>query len=175
MLIEEMTVEECREVLTWASLARLACEMDGQPYVVPVNLAYDGSDLFGFATMGYKIDCMRANPLVCVEIDDIKTQSEWTSVVVYGTYEELPDIPENETTRAHAYELLERRATWWEPASVSVANLDYPKSFAPIFYRIRIDGMTGHRASPDRVEVDSAQSTKPASRLSRLLERVFTN
>lgn len=175
MLIEEMTVEECREVLTRASLARLACEMDGQPYVIPVYLAYDGSDLFGFATMGYKIDCMRANPLVCVEIDDIKSQSEWMSVVVFGTYEELPDIPELQGTREHAYELLKRRAMWWEPASVSVANLDYPKSFAPIFYRIRIDRMTGHQATPDRVEVDSAQSAKRVSRLSRWLVRVRTN
>jgi len=174
MLIEEMTVEECRDVLTRASLARLACEMDGQPYVIPVNLAYDGSDLFGFATMGYKIDCMRGNPLVCVEIDDIKSQSEWTSVVVFGSYEELPDIPEHEKTRAHAYELLERRTMWWEPACVSIAHPAYPKSFAPIFYRIRVDRMTGHRASPDRVEVDSS-SPKHGSRLSRWLEHVLTH
>lgn len=174
MLIEEMTVEECRGVLTQTSLARLACEMDGQPYVIPVYLTYDGSDLFGFATMGYKVDCMRANPLVCVEFDDIKSQSEWTSVVVFGNYEELPDMPEHENTRAHAYELLERRAMWWEPACVSVAKLDYPKSFAPIFYRIRIDRMTGHRASPDLVEAHSIPSTKPERRLSKLLDHLMT-
>jgi len=52
MLIDEMTIEECRDALAQASLARLACEMDGQPYVVPVYLAYDGSDLIGFCYYG---------------------------------------------------------------------------------------------------------------------------
>ena len=147
MVIQEMTLEECRELLGSSCLARLACEMDGQPYVVPTYVAYDGTYLFGFATMGYKIDCMRANPLVCVEIDDIKSRNEWKSVVIFGTYEELPDTPEYGAARAHSYELLHKTAMWWEPASVAVEHLDYPKPYAPIFYRIRIDRMTGHRAS----------------------------
>jgi nitroimidazol reductase NimA-like FMN-containing flavoprotein (pyridoxamine 5'-phosphate oxidase superfamily) len=172
MLIYEMTVEECRDALAQANLARLACEMDGQPYVVPVYLIYDGNCLFGFSTMGYKIDCMRANSLVCVEIDDIKTQNQWMTVVVYGIYEELPDTPGYEAMRAHAHELLQKRAVWWEPACVTVANRDYPGPLAPIFYRIHIDRMTGHRASPDLVEVHPAPATKPRRWLSRLLDRV---
>lgn len=149
MVIHEMTSEECRDALARASLARLGCDMDGQPYVVPVYLAYDGSALFGFATMGYKIDCMRANPLVCVEIDEIKSHDEWMSVVVFGSYEELPCTPEYEAARSQAQELLQRRAMWWEPACVDVEHHGYAKSAAPIFYRIHIDRMTGRRASHD--------------------------
>lgn len=175
MLIHEMTLEECRDALAQTNLARLACEMDGQPYAVPVYLAYDRNHLFGFSTMGYKIDCMRANPLVCVEIDDVKSQNEWMSVLVFGSYEELPDTPENEAARAQALELLQKRATWWEPACVAVAHRDYPKSLTPIFYRILIGRMTGHRASPDLVEVHPAPPAKPRSWLSRLLDRVLTN
>jgi uncharacterized protein len=174
MLIHEMTLEECRDALAQANLARLACEMDGQPYVVPVYLIYDGNCLFGFSTMGYKIDCMRANPLVCVEIDDIKTQNQWMTVIVYGSYEELPDTPEYKATRAHAHELLERRSMWWEPASVAVANRDYPKPLAPIFYRIHIERMTGRRASPDPLVGHPAPAARPRSWLSRLLDRVLT-
>lgn len=172
MLIYEMTVEECRDALAQANLARLACEMDGQPYVVPVYLIYDGNCLFGFSTMGYKIDCMRANSLVCVEIDDIESHDQWMTVVVYGIYEELPDTPGYEAMRAHAHELLQKRSMWWEPACVAVANRDYPKPLAPIFYRIHIDRMTGHRASPDLVEVPPALPAKPRGWLSRLLDRV---
>jgi nitroimidazol reductase NimA-like FMN-containing flavoprotein (pyridoxamine 5'-phosphate oxidase superfamily) len=149
MKIHEMTAEECRSALSQAKLARLACEMDGQPYVVPVYLTYDGECLFGFASMGYKIDCMRVNPLVCVEVDDITTSDRWMSLVVFGRYEELPDTPEYSTLRAHARELLEKRATWWEPASVPVRHGDYSKAVAPIFYRILIDKVTGLRASPE--------------------------
>ena len=173
MLIEEMTDEECRDVLAHADVARLACEIDGQPYVVPVYVTYDAPYLFGFATMGLKIDCMRANPLVCVEIDDIKSQNQWMSVIVFGMYEELPDMTEYETTRATAHDLLQKRTMWWEPASVAVERSSFSKPFSPIFYRIHIDRMTGHRASPDRAKDDSASPAGGQRWMSKLLDRVL--
>lgn len=172
MLIHDMTLAECQQILAETALARLACEMDGQPYAVPVYLAYDENYLFGFSSMGYKIDCMRSNPLVCVEIDDIKSPNEWMSILVFGTYEELPDTPENEAARARAYELLEKRAMWWEPASVAVEHSEYPKTVSPIFYRILINRMTGHRASPDRAGVPAAPTVKDRGWLHRLLDRL---
>ena len=173
MLIQEMTIDECREALAHANVARLVCEMDDQPYAVPVYLAYDHGYLFGFATMGLKIDCMRANPLVCVEIDDIKSENQWMSVVVFGSYEELPDIPEYEVARARAHELLHKRAMWWEPACVALEHRGFQKTFSPIFYRIHIDRMTGHRASPDAEKDDSASRAERKSWLSKLLHRVL--
>jgi nitroimidazol reductase NimA-like FMN-containing flavoprotein (pyridoxamine 5'-phosphate oxidase superfamily) len=44
--------------------------------------------------MGQKIEWMRLNPLVCVEIDEIPSDVDWTSMVVRGRYEELPEKPE---------------------------------------------------------------------------------
>lgn len=175
MLIQEMTPKECSNFLAQASLARLACEMDGQPYVVPVYVVYYDGCLFGFATMGYKIDCMRSNPLVCVEIDDIKSQNQWTSVVVFGRYEELPDTPQHKAARVHAYELLQKRAMWWELASAAVEHRDYLKPLTPIFYRIYIDRMTGHRASPDQVEVQPRLRPGGWSWLRKLLDRATSN
>lgn len=174
MLIRQMTIEECREILAQISLARLACEMDGQPYIVPVYLAYDGKCFFGFATMGYKINCMRANPLVCVEIDEIKSQNQWMTVVVSGSYEELPDTPEYAEARAHAHELLQRRAMWWEPACVAAEHRVSPTSLAPVFYCIHVDRMTGHRATPDQVKVQAAPQAKAPNWLGRMLDRVTT-
>lgn len=173
MLIQEMTIKECKDALAQANLARLACEMDNQPYAVPVYLAYEGNYLFGFATMGYKIDCMRSNPLVCVEIDDIKNQNQWMSVVVFGTYEELTDTPEYEVMRAHAHELLQKRAMWWEPACVSVEHRKFQKSCSPIFYRIHIDRMTGHRASPDLVHIQPARRAQSPNWLGLLRDHVL--
>ena len=173
MVIHEMTLEECRDVLSQANVARLTCAMDDQPYVVPVYLAYDGTYLFGFATMGYKIDCMRSNPQVCVEIDEIKSQNQWMSVVVFGKYEELPDTPEYEVTRAHAHDLLQKRAMWWQPACVAIDDRDYPKTFSPIFYRIHIDRMTGRRASPNLVKDHPSALATDQSWFSKVLERVL--
>ena len=36
---------------------------------------------------------MRANPLVCIEVDEGANQLHWKSVVVLGKYEELCDVP----------------------------------------------------------------------------------
>jgi nitroimidazol reductase NimA-like FMN-containing flavoprotein (pyridoxamine 5'-phosphate oxidase superfamily) len=174
MVIHEMTLKECHDALAQANLARLACERDGQAYVVPVYLIYDGKYLYGFSTLGQKIEWMRANSLVCVEIDDVKSQNRWTSVVVDGIFEELPDTPEHKAIRLHAHQLLQKHAMWWEPACVAVEHRDSPNSVTPIFYRIRLDRMTGHRCSPDSVEGQPAPATNPRNWLSSLLDRVAT-
>ena len=58
---------------------------------------------------------MRANPKVCIEIDEIASESEWVSVIVNGHYQELPE-PQYADERAHARKLLEKRYLWWQNA-----------------------------------------------------------
>src|SRR5688572_6990821 len=97
MFIHEMSAGECSDLLSRAKFGRLACARDNQPYVVPMNFAFDGDRyLYGFATLGKKVEWMRANPLVCFEVDEVKNQNDWSSVIVFGCYEELPDRPEFE-------------------------------------------------------------------------------
>src|SRR5262245_26666519 len=63
MIIREMTEDECRDVLARMNFGRLACARDNQPYVVPIYFSYHGGYLYGFSTMGQKIEWMRSNPL----------------------------------------------------------------------------------------------------------------
>jgi len=149
MLIHEMTENECRIALERVGFGRLACVRDGQPYVVPVYFSYDRRYLYGFSTVGQKIEWMRSNPLVCLEIDERTSHHQWLSVVVSGRYEELPETAEFGHERAHAHNVLQKRAMWWQPAYVAT---EHREQLTPIFYRIHIKQMTGHRATPDRVE-----------------------
>jgi len=149
VFIHEMSEFQCRKVLEQASFGRLACARDNQPYVVPIYFTFDGEHLYGFTTLGQKIEWMRINPQVCVEIDDRTSHEQWVSIVVFGRYEELPDLPEFAAARAEAHELLQRRAMWWEPAYVASEDRDIPHSLTPIFYRVHIDRITGHRATPE--------------------------
>ena len=91
MDINEMTAGECRGYLQRASLGRLGCSYENQPYVVPIHFASEDGYLYVFSTFGQKVKWMRANPKVCVQTDEIRNQSEWISVIVYGEYEELPE------------------------------------------------------------------------------------
>jgi nitroimidazol reductase NimA-like FMN-containing flavoprotein (pyridoxamine 5'-phosphate oxidase superfamily) len=103
MFIHEMSRAECNDALTRGKVGRLACSYDNQPYVLPLNFAFDGgSYVYFFTTLGRKVEWMRSNPLVCLEIDEVKNHNHWSSVVVLGTYEELPDKAEYETARRQA-------------------------------------------------------------------------
>jgi len=104
MVIREMNREECLHVLAGAKLARLACANENQPYVVPVYLAYHEASecLYGFTTPGRKIEWMRANPLVCVEVDEITAYDDWVSVIAKGRYEELAETPGSDDERFQA-------------------------------------------------------------------------
>ena len=148
MVIQEMTEGECRAMLALRHVARLACARTNQPYIVPIHVDLDGEFLYGFATLGQKIDWMRLNPLVCLEIDEVITHAHWTSVVVFGRYEELPHTPEYEAARRVAESLFQKHPAWWEPASVPLAGHERR---TPIVFRIQIGGMTGRRVAPRSV------------------------
>ena len=129
-------------MLAVAAVGRLACTCQDQPYIVPIHLEFDGECLYGFATLGQKIEWMRLNPLVCVEVDDVTSQRQWSSVVAFGEYEELPATAANEESRGVAERLFQTQPMWWEPAMVPLVS-DAPR--APILFRIRIRRLTGRR------------------------------
>lgn len=160
MFIHELSYQECCLILKRTSVGRLGCARDNQPYVVPIHFDFNDTYIYGFTTLGQKIEWMRSNPLVCLEVDEEISKEQWTSIIIFGRYEELPDTPEHLAARTHAYEFLQKRAMWWEPAYISPAHRDQPHSLIPIFYRIHVDSMTGHRATPDISE--PVNGVKPA-------------
>ena len=199
MLVDEMSRDECLRELADAPVARLACAAENRPYVVPVYLAYfkaaDGDDLlYGFTTMGQKVEWMRANPRVCVEVDRVSSPTQWVSVVASGQFEEIPNVHEQVVGRAPArnslvgrrrsraaawepaneqllaHKLLEARAMWWEPASTvrtGIENSERPHDVLPVFYKIRLTQVTGYRAQPEEVTVAlplDAPAVDPAAR-----------
>ena len=84
MFVRELNIEECQLALAQAGFGRLACARDNQPYVVPIHFAVDEAYVYAFSLAGQKLDWMRKNPRVCLEIDDVHGASDWTSVVVFA-------------------------------------------------------------------------------------------
>jgi nitroimidazol reductase NimA-like FMN-containing flavoprotein (pyridoxamine 5'-phosphate oxidase superfamily) len=170
MLIQEITASECLNILARTRVGRLGCAHEDQPYVVPISFVYEAPYLYGFTTMGQKVEWMRSNPLVCVELDEIVNSAQWMSVVIFGHYEELLDTPESDERwnhhrisrfqdnsdiptdgqeRRHAHKLLHQYAGWWETGSVSSTLRNREQPLECVFYRICIDKITGRRATPD--------------------------
>ena len=148
MLIRELTRDQCLDVLRRSSVCRLACAHDDQPYIVPINYSLDRARncIYGFSPVGQKITWMRQNPRVCLQVDDIDDKDHWTSVVVFGRYEEIQTSADDADARQRANDLFRERREWWFPAA---AKLTAREPDAVVIYRIVLERLTGRTASRD--------------------------
>ena len=151
MVITQMTEEQCGTFLAHASLGRLGCSLDNQPYVVPIYFVYEPHFVYVLSTFGQKTEWMRANLKVCLEVDEIANQSQWRSVIGNGRYQELPE-PQFTAEREHAKMLLGKRYRWWQNALAERQLRVGDHAITPLFFRIQIDSMTGLRAMGDSAE-----------------------
>lgn len=147
MLIRTLSTLECTKLLTANRLGRLACAKDGQPYLVPLYYAHADNHLYAFSMPGKKIDWMRANPLVCVQVDEHGLGRGWRSVVVDGRYEELPDRVGHKVERDHAWSVLSKHANWWEPGALKPVVPAISDGVPHVFFRIFIGEVSGREAS----------------------------
>lgn len=150
MIIRELTWEASLDLLKRVHLGRLACARANQPCVFPMFFAHYGDSLYCASTIGQKIEWMRENPLVAVEVDEIHSAQEWESVVVSGRYEEFSNTPETCDMRKLAWSLLQQaNALWWEPAYVQTILNGAERPIAPLYFRILIENISGHRATKE--------------------------
>lgn len=100
-----MEETETLELLQTAQVGRLCLSRNDEPYVVPVNFAYENGHVYVHcAETGMKIDFVRSNPRVCFEIDErfgtlaapvmCGYDTAYRSVIVFGTARLLTDLDE---------------------------------------------------------------------------------
>ena len=146
MIIEPLTYEAAIKTLSDAKVARLGCAKDDQPFVVPISIAYARDYIYAFSTVGRKIEWMRINPRVCIEVEEVASRQDWRTVIVLGLYEELNDNPE---LRDLAHNLLSRSGNWWEPGYVTTTLPDGTwRPLDPIYFRISVKEISGHQGIP---------------------------
>lgn len=144
--------EELHRILDEAMVMRLGMIDGERPYVVPLNFAREGDELwFHAAKAGRKLDCLRAAPAVCAEADRFITLhsgpracDDWTShyesVIGFG----IAEIVEDAATKLRGLRAVMRKYSGrddWDFADDSV------KGTAVV--RIRLESLTGKR-SPAR-------------------------
>jgi len=84
-----MTIEEVDQFLCQQFVGRIGCHAENRTYVVPIAYVYRDGAIWGFSHEGMKIEMMRSNPRVCIEIDRVEHLGSWASVIAWGTFEEL--------------------------------------------------------------------------------------
>lgn len=143
MWIRRLSTLDCTKILARNHFAHLGCAMAGNPYVVPIYFSYSDNHLYAFSMPGKKIEFMRANPKACVLVEERGEGRGWRSVLVEGHYQELDETPEHEADRKHAWLLLSRHKTWWEPGGLKPDRLPITDHSTHLFYRIRMEAVSG--------------------------------
>jgi nitroimidazol reductase NimA-like FMN-containing flavoprotein (pyridoxamine 5'-phosphate oxidase superfamily) len=157
-----MDKDQIEEFLKSQVVGRLGCTDGDKVYVVPITFAYDNGCIYGHTKDGLKIRMMRKNPTVCFETDWVEDLSNWKSVIIHGTYEELDKSEANkglDILMDNIMSTLEKKTTSRNQTKEDFGELKriaFEHSFLSPFthsatkeisdivvYRIRINEMTG--------------------------------
>jgi nitroimidazol reductase NimA-like FMN-containing flavoprotein (pyridoxamine 5'-phosphate oxidase superfamily) len=142
--------EEMDDILESNVIGRIGCSLDHKVYVVPVAYIYDGESIFGHTVEGMKVDILRKNPQCCFEVDVVHNLANWSSVIAWGTFEELRGEQASTATQ-----LLMDRISNIMPAEASQPPRMGPTASMrmstftnnPIIYRIKITERSGRYES----------------------------
>jgi uncharacterized protein len=135
MNIGKLKNTDALAILSEGTLGRLGCIASGWPYVVPVNYFFDGKDIYIHTLPGKKLDALRANPRVCLQVDEIKDSYHWRSTIAYGTFEEVSDEGAWESVLTRLYSRL--------PHMTPVESMLVKGMKETIVFRIQVEEVTG--------------------------------
>jgi uncharacterized protein len=146
-MIGKLNDEQIDELLYSCSIGRIGCNDGYNTYIYPLNYVYAGKYLLCHSQIGSKIQVMRQNKRVCLQVDEIKHGTNWKSVMVLGDFREI----EEERERYSAMKaLLERKlhtkiSEEYLLQDTKQLHDSLQQSFnsRPVFFRIVIEEKTG--------------------------------
>jgi nitroimidazol reductase NimA-like FMN-containing flavoprotein (pyridoxamine 5'-phosphate oxidase superfamily) len=143
--MQQLTAEQCWDLLAGVPVGRLAVLVDSLPEVYPVNFAVDGRSIVFRTDEGNKLRGLGRSPSVCFEADelDVEAKSGW-SVLVKGTAREITDSEERRRAEALSLEFWARGAkSRWvriEPFAISGRRIASPGAGATATTGLTYDG-----------------------------------
>ena len=141
--VEDMTPAETHALLRRQHFGHLGCAREGQPYVVPMNYAYDGTDLYFFTTEGMKTRFIDSNPQVCLQVEEVTDSTHWRSVMVTGLATQLTKSEDMQ----RAMKLITERNPSLTPA-ISATSLDaWGRAVDIALYRITPEIIDGRQTA----------------------------
>jgi len=147
-MIKDLNKKECIELLQNSYIGRLAFNVGESPYIVPITYYFDqnNNNVISYALEGQKIDAMRKNQSVSMEVDVIDSISQWKSVLVHGQFEELQGI--DAKSQLHEFsqgvkDVINRNEAKKLQFIHEFSSKLRADGASPIVYRIKISEITG--------------------------------
>lgn len=145
----ELTTSAITRVLRNNYIGHLAYLSQGKSYVIPVTYYFDPEDntIISYTSKGHKIDAMRKNNSVAVQVEEMQSMFNWESAMVHGTFEEL----EGNLAKQKLHQFTEgvksiiHRKEHREVEFINEFSSKLFSSGIPIVYRINILEVIGKR------------------------------
>lgn len=141
----ELEQEQIDQLLRNEAFGRLGCHAKGRTYVVPISYVYDGESIYGYSIDGMKLQFMQRNPEVCFQVDHIQNQSNWQSVIVWGTFEVLEGdvaVQAAQLLMQRGLALIASGQSFHRVGAMEKQRFDTPHQHITV-YRIHITEKTG--------------------------------
>lgn len=154
--IQEMSKRQIEDLLARVGYGHFACARNNQPYIVPIHYSFRKPDLFVYTTDGKKSEIIRANPAICLQVEEVIDDGNWQSVIVMGEAERIDSRAEREEAMA----VIQADNPGLTPA-VSVRWLDsWIRENIEVIYRIKPRMITGRSAAHIETKAAVAQPVR---------------
>lgn len=137
-VIKEIKEADAYSILAKNHFAHLACHVKDDLYLVPISYAFEGGYIYSHAQNGKKIQMMRDNHKVCVQVEEVDDFFHWKSVIAWGEYEELKGQEAESAMRS-----LVRSMSAGGPRRSDLEIYFESQLEAAIIYRIKVKRITG--------------------------------
>jgi nitroimidazol reductase NimA-like FMN-containing flavoprotein (pyridoxamine 5'-phosphate oxidase superfamily) len=138
-VIRSLTKEEAEEMLACHTVCRLAYSFHDRVDIEPIHYVYDAPWIFGRTSPGAKLLTLAQNRWCALEIDEVKSMVEWTSVVVKG-----PFAPRERAMDSWDYDRAVAAFRRLQPAALT---RDDPAPHRDIVFGIHASEITGRSSS----------------------------
>ncbi|MBS1796796.1 MAG: pyridoxamine 5'-phosphate oxidase family protein [Acidobacteria bacterium] len=137
--IEEMSSGEIKDLLKRIGYGHLGMARGVHPYIVPIHYAFDDPNVYIYTTEGKKTEILKANPEVCLQVEEVRSDTDWASILVTGEAVKL----RKKADRERALEFILAANPTLTPA-ISIRWMDsWVRDNVEAVYRITPRMMTG--------------------------------
>tara|TARA_R110002167_G_scaffold162027_2_gene358397 strand:+ start:1880 stop:2335 length:456 start_codon:yes stop_codon:yes gene_type:complete len=88
---DTLVKKDCIQLLATNYVGHLAYIENNIPFILPITYYYDPKEnaVFSYSGEGHKIEAMRINKNVSLQVENIQGINNWKSVLVLGSFNEL--------------------------------------------------------------------------------------
>ena len=142
--IQNLSEHEVMDLFKENHLGHLGCQKDGEVYVIPITYAFEDNYIYSHSKDGKKIEMMKRNPNICLQVEKVYDLFHWKSAIAWGNFEQLKGEMASQGMRVLVKKLIKLRHIERAPS----LEVDFEAMLeSTIIYRFRVDKSSGRYES----------------------------